>query len=132
MFDFVALHVPSCERYLRKLVSVSICVRVGGEWPVSHYHTMLHFDAPKIYSCGKHFEKRRNCLQQAISPFLTMFLSYIPLIFHFKCSLKCRLQFVSNWTSLRFCRLVIGQYYINFHIFTRLLRHNTMIIALEY
>ena len=36
---------------------------------------MLHFDAQKIYSCGKHCEKRRNCLLQAISPFLTMFSS---------------------------------------------------------
>ena len=37
------------------------------------YHTMPHFDALKIYSYGKHCEKRRNCLEQAISPFLTMF-----------------------------------------------------------
>ena len=29
---------------------------------LTHYHTMLHFDALKIYSCRKHFEKRRNCL----------------------------------------------------------------------
>ena len=36
-------------------------------------HTVPHFDALKIYSCGKHCVKRRNCLQQAISPFLTMF-----------------------------------------------------------
>ena len=34
---------------------------------------MPHFDALQIYSCGKHYEKRRNCLSQAISPFLTMF-----------------------------------------------------------
>ena len=33
----------------------------------------VHFDALNIYSCGKHCEKRRNCLLQAISPFLTMF-----------------------------------------------------------
>ena len=26
------------------------------------YHAMSHFDALKIYSCGKHCEKRRNCL----------------------------------------------------------------------
>ena len=26
------------------------------------YHTMPHFDALKIYSCGKHCEKRTNCL----------------------------------------------------------------------
>ena len=38
-----------------------------------HYHTMRHFDALKIYSFGKHCEKRRNCLEQAISHFLTMF-----------------------------------------------------------
>ena len=25
------------------------------------------------------------------------------LIFHFKCTLKCCLQFVSIWTSLKFC-----------------------------
>ena len=29
---------------------------------LTHYYTVLHFDALKIYSCGKHFEKRRNCL----------------------------------------------------------------------
>ena len=27
-----------------------------------HYHNMPHFGALKIYSCGKHCEKRRNCL----------------------------------------------------------------------
>ena len=34
---------------------------------------MPQFDALKIYGCGKHCEKRRNCLEQATSPFLTMF-----------------------------------------------------------
>ena len=29
---------------------------------LTHYHTMLHFDALKIYSCRKHCEKRRNCV----------------------------------------------------------------------
>ena len=29
---------------------------------LTHYHTMPHFDARKIESCGKHCEKRRNCL----------------------------------------------------------------------
>ena len=32
-------------------------------------------DTLKIYGVGKHFKKRRNCLQQAISPFLTMFFT---------------------------------------------------------
>ena len=40
---------------------------------LTHSHTMTPFDALKIYSCRKHCEKRRNCLKQAISPFLTMF-----------------------------------------------------------
>ena len=44
----------------------------------------------------------------AISPFLTMFFPYMALIFQFKCTLKCRLQFVSIWTSVKFCRLVMG------------------------
>ena len=29
--------------------------------------------------------------------------------FHFKCTLKCRLQFVSIWASLKLCRLVMGK-----------------------
>ena len=29
---------------------------------LTHYHTMPHFDTLKIYGCGKHCEKRRNCL----------------------------------------------------------------------
>ena len=60
---------------------------------LTHYHTP-HFDTLKIYSYGKHFSQ--------------CFLPYAVLIFHFKCSLKCCLQFVSIWTSLKFCRLVIG------------------------
>ena len=34
--------------------------------------------------------------------FSQCFLPYMTLIFHFKCSLKCRLQFVSIWTGLKF------------------------------
>ena len=40
---------------------------------LTHYHTMSLFDALKIYGFGKHCEKRRNGLEQAVSPFLTMF-----------------------------------------------------------
>ena len=40
---------------------------------LTHYHIIPHFDALKIYSFGKHRENRRNCLQQTISPFVTMF-----------------------------------------------------------
>ena len=38
--------------------------------------------------------------------FSQCFPPYMALIFRFKCTLKCRLQFVSIWTSLKFSRLV--------------------------
>ena len=65
---------------------------------ITHYHTMPHFDALKIYSYGKHCEKRRNCLLQAISPFSQCFYSTLYgtcFSFYCKCTLKCRLQFVT-------------------------------------
>ena len=58
----------------------------GPDWnmaALTHYHTMLHFDAIKINSCGKHCEKRRNCLKQAISPFPTMFSTLYGTYFSF-------------------------------------------------
>ena len=48
---------------------------------LTHYHIIPHFDALKIHNCGKHCEKRRKCLKQAISPFLTMFSTlYVVII----------------------------------------------------
>ena len=40
--------------------------------------------------------------------FSQCFLYSAALMFLFKCTLKCRLQFVSIWNSLKFCHLVIG------------------------
>ena len=40
--------------------------------------------------------------------FLQCLLPYMALIFHFECTLKCRLQFVSIWTCLKFFLLVMG------------------------
>ena len=67
---------------------------------------MPHFDALKIYCCGKHCEKRSNCLLKQFLLYSQCFLPYTVLIFHLKCTLKCRLQFISIWTSLKFCCLV--------------------------
>ena len=50
---------------------------------LTNYHKMPHFDAQKIYNCGKHSEKRRNCLLQAISPFLTLFSTIYGTYFSF-------------------------------------------------
>ena len=93
---------------------------------LTHCHTMPHFDVLKIYRCGKR-ERRKNCLQQAISPFLTMFFilhdTYFSFQMHFKMlpaicfnldqskflssgnGLNC-LQMISIWTCLKFCHLV--------------------------
>ena len=68
---------------------------------LTHYHTMPHFDALKIYSCGKQGNKQ-------FLLFLQCFLPYMALIYHFKSTLNCRLRFVSIWTCLKFCRLVMG------------------------
>ena len=41
--------------------------------------------------------------------FSQCFLPYMVLIFCFKCTSKCRLQFVSIWAILKFCHLVMGE-----------------------
>ena len=43
-------------------------LKMGG---VTHYHTISNFDT--TYKAVENNEKRRNCLLQVISPFLTMF-----------------------------------------------------------
>ena len=57
----------------------------------THYHTMPHFDALQIYSCGKHCEKREIACNKQFLLCLQCFLHYRALIFHFKFTLKCRL-----------------------------------------
>ena len=77
--------------------------------PLIHYHTMQHFHTLKTYSCGKHREKKEKLL--VTSNFCFSHIVFFPiwhLFFHFKCTLKCLLQFVSIWTSLNFCCLVMG------------------------
>ena len=72
----------------------------------THYHTIPHFDALTIavenivrkweIACNKQFLLFSQC-----------FLPYIVLIFHFKCTLECHLQFVSIRTSPIFRRLLM-------------------------
>ena len=38
-----------------------------------------------------------------------LYTTYRSLIFHFRYILKCRLQFVSIWNGLKFCRLVMAK-----------------------
>ena len=59
------------------------------------YHTMQHFDAPKIYSCGNIVRKGEIACNKQFLLFSQFFLPYMALIFHLQCNLKCCLQFVS-------------------------------------
>ena len=51
-----------------------------------HYHTILHFDTLKIYSCGKHYEKGEIACNKLFLLFSQCFLTYMALIFHLKCT----------------------------------------------
>ena len=75
---------------------------------LTHYHTMPHFDTLNIYSCGKHCEKKEIACNKQFFLVSQCFLPYMALTFNFKCTLKCSLQFVSIWTCLKFCLLVMG------------------------
>ena len=64
---------------------------VGYKYPLvslndlTHYHTMTHFDALKMYSCGKHCEKKEKLL--VTSNFSFSYFVFYPikaLIFHLK------------------------------------------------
>ena len=67
---------------------------------------MPHFDTLKKYSVENIVRKGEIAWKKQFPPFLQCFLTYIALIFHFKCSLICCL--VSIWTSLKFCGLVMS------------------------
>ena len=78
---------------------------------LTHYHSIPHFDALKIYrniAVENIVRKGKIACNKQFLLFSQYFLPYMVLIFHFKCTLKCRLQSVSIWTSLKYCRLVMG------------------------
>ena len=63
---------------------------------------MQHFDILKMYSCEKYVRKGEIACNKQFLLFSQYFLPYMAPIFHFKCTLKCCLQFVKIWTSLKF------------------------------
>ena len=67
----------------------------ASQLPHSRYLAVENIMRKGEIACKKQFLLFSQC-----------FLSYTELIFHFKCTLKCHLQFVSIWTGLKFCRLV--------------------------
>ena len=76
---------------------------------LTHYHTMSHFDALKIYIAVENIVRKGEiaCSRQFLL-FSQCFPLYMALACHFKCTLKFRLQFVSLWASLKFCCQVMG------------------------
>ena len=66
---------------------------------LTYYHTKPHFVARYIVLENIARKGEIACNKQFLL-FSQYFLPYMVLIFHFKCTLKCRLQFVSIWISL--------------------------------
>ena len=69
---------------------------------LTHSHTMTPFDAPGKQAFWKHYGKRRNCSQWAISPFPTVFSTCWIAFCHFRQIWNCRLQTLSVWKSLKY------------------------------
>ena len=71
---------------------------------LTHYQAMPHFDALKTYTVAVENMVRKGeiaCNKQFLL-FSPCFLPFMALIFHFKHTLKCYLQFVPTSTSLNF------------------------------
>ena len=50
------------ENIVEKVKNADCLVANEPMQALTHYHTIPHFDTSKICNCGKHCEKRRNCL----------------------------------------------------------------------
>ena len=75
---------------------------------LTHYHTMPYFDTLRYIAVENIVRKGEIACNK---PFLFSSQCFLPcmvLIFQFKCTLKCHLQFVSIWTSRKFCCSVMG------------------------
>ena len=84
---------------------------------------MPHFDALKIYiAVENNVRQGEIAWNKQFLLFSQCFLPYVAFIFHFKCTLKCRLQFVSILTSLNF--VVWKRVRIIICIFSTLSRRN--------
>ena len=86
---------------------VSLCIKLLLQ-VLTHYHTMQLFDALKIYIAVENIVRKGEITwNRQFFLFITMFSTlYGP--FHFKCNLKCHLQFVSICTTLKFSCLVMS------------------------
>ena len=74
---------------------------------LTHYHTMPHL-CIRYIAVENIVRKGENACNKQFFLFSLYFVPYMALIFHFKCTFKCRLQFGPVWTCLKFCCLVMG------------------------
>ena len=67
----------------------------------------MHFNALNKYIAGENIViKGEIACNKQFFPFLTMFYTlYGTYFFHFKCTLKRHMLFVSFWTSLKFSHM---------------------------
>ena len=84
---------PSPSKSLTKLYAITTQYQI-----LTHYIAVENIVRKGEIACNKQFLLFKQC-----------FLPYMILIFHFRCTLKYRLQFVSILTSLKFCCLVMGK-----------------------
>ena len=75
----------------------------------THYHTVPHLAHYRSTALENIVRKGEIACKKQFLLFSQCFPSYMALIFHFKCTWNCCLQFVTIWTSLKFlCCLVMG------------------------
>ena len=83
--------------------------------PLPHNTTFWRAKDMKLWKTL--WEKEKLLVTRNFSFFSQCFLSYMVLIFHFKCTLKWCLHFVSIWATLNFCCLVmVTVYYQHYDI----------------
>ena len=75
---------------------------------LTHYDMMPHFDTQRYIAVENIVRKGEIACNKQFLHFSQCFLPCMAIIFPFKCPLKCCLQFVSIWTRLKFCHLVMG------------------------
>ena len=101
---------------------------VSANQALTHYHTMLHFDALMIYNCENLARTGEIACNKQFLLFLQCFLPSMVFHFQFKCTLKCCLYFVSIWISQKICRLeMVGTWFFHFCLNCSHL-HNSILI----
>ena len=82
------------------LTKLSVILVIDAQCDITH---LRYIAAENILRKGE-----IACNKQFLLFSKLFFYPIMTLIFHFKCTLKFCLQFVSIWTSLKFCSLVMG------------------------